>query len=112
MMFDRLIALSQEKTSEKRGDLLIWISELFTEGAENYTDAETRLFGDILCRLVDQVSVDVRAQFSEQMAPLSCTPRAVAMRRIGLQARMRPSPWRKPCRRSSACCWARWASRA
>ena len=79
-MFDRLIALSQEKTSEKRGDLLIWISELFTEGAEDYTDAETRLFGDILCRLVDQVSVDVRAQFSEQMAPLSCTPRAVAMR--------------------------------
>ncbi|WP_370677236.1 DUF2336 domain-containing protein [Pleomorphomonas sp. PLEO] len=79
-MFDRLIALSQEKTSEKRGDLLIWISELFTEGADNYTDAETRLFGDVLCRLVDQVSVDVRAQFSEQMAPLSCTPRAVALR--------------------------------
>ncbi|SFM89222.1 Uncharacterized conserved protein, DUF2336 family [Pleomorphomonas diazotrophica] len=80
MMFDRLIALSQEKSSEKRRDLLVLISELFTDGAENYTDAETRLFGDILCRLVDQVSVDVRAQFSEQMAPLSCTPHAVALR--------------------------------
>lgn len=80
MMFDRLIALSQEKSSEKRRDLLVLISELFTDGAENYTDAETRLFGDILCRLVDQVSVDVRAQFSEQMAPLACTPHAVALR--------------------------------
>lgn len=80
MMFDRLIALSQERSSEKRRDLLVLISELFTDGAENYTDAETRLFGDILCRLVDQVSVDVRARFSEQMAPLSCTPHSVARR--------------------------------
>ena len=80
MMFDRLIALSQGKTREKRRDLLVLISELFTDGAENYTDAETRLFGDVLCRLVDQVSVDVRAQFSERMAPLSCTPHAVALR--------------------------------
>ena len=80
MMFDRLIALSQGKTREKRRDLLVMISELFTDGAENYTDAETRLFGDVLCRLVDQVSVDVRAQFSERMAPLSCTPHAVALR--------------------------------
>lgn len=80
MMFDRLIALSQGKSREKRRDLLVLISELFTDGAENHTDAETRLFGDILCRLVDQVSVDVRAQFSERMAPLSCTPHAVALR--------------------------------
>ncbi|CAI9416908.1 hypothetical protein ANOBCDAF_03841 [Pleomorphomonas sp. T1.2MG-36] len=80
MMFDRLIALSQGKTREKRRDLLVLISELFTDGAENYTDAETRLFGDVLCRLVDQVSVDVRAQFSERMAPLACTPHAVALR--------------------------------
>lgn len=79
-MFDRLIALSQEKSSDSRRDLLILISELFTDGAENYTDAETKLFGDILCRLVDQVSVDMRAQFSEQMAPLACTPHAVALR--------------------------------
>lgn len=80
MLFDRLIALSQEKSSEKRRDLLVLISELFTEGAENHSDAETKLFGDILCRLVDQVSVDVRAQFSEQMAPLACTPHSVALR--------------------------------
>lgn len=79
-MFNRLIALSQGRSSEKRRDLLVLISELFTDGAETYTDAETRLFGDILCRLVDQVSVDVRAQFSERMAPLSCTPHAVALR--------------------------------
>jgi hypothetical protein len=79
-MFDRLIALSQDKSTDKRRDLLIWISELFTDGAENYTDAETQLFGDILCRLVEQVSVDVRAQFSEQMAPLRRTPHALAVR--------------------------------
>ncbi|WP_026792708.1 DUF2336 domain-containing protein [Pleomorphomonas oryzae] len=80
MLFDRLIALSQEKTSEKRRDLLVLISELFTDGAGNHSDAETKLFGDILCRLVDQVSVDVRAQFSEQMAPMACTPHSVALR--------------------------------
>ncbi len=79
-MFNRLIALSHHKSSDKRGDLLIWTSELFADGADNYSDAETELFGDILCRLVDQVSVDVRAQFSEQMAPLRRTPHAVAMR--------------------------------
>lgn len=79
-MFDRLISLSQKKNSDSRRDLLVLMSELFTDGAENYTDAETRLFGDILCRLVDQVSVDARAKISEQMAPLSRTPRALAMR--------------------------------
>ncbi|PIO97385.1 DUF2336 domain-containing protein [Pleomorphomonas carboxyditropha] len=80
MMFDRLIALSQEKSSDSRRDLLVLISELFTDGAENHTDAETKLFGDILCRLVDQVSVDVRARVSAEMAPLGYTPRALALR--------------------------------
>jgi len=80
MMFDRLIALSQEKSSDSRRDLLVLISELFTDGAENHTDAETKLFGDILCRLVDQVSVDVRARVSAEMAPLRSTPRALARR--------------------------------
>ena len=37
MMFDRLIALSQGKTREKRRDLLVLISEMFTDGAETYT---------------------------------------------------------------------------
>ena len=79
-MFDQLIALSQNKSSDSRRDLLTSISELFTEGAETYTDTETQLFSDILCRLVDQVSVDVRAQLSQRMAPLAVTPRDVAFR--------------------------------
>jgi hypothetical protein len=38
------------------------------------------LFADVLCRLVDQVPVDARAQLSHKLAPLSFTPHAVALR--------------------------------
>lgn len=79
-MFTRLLTLSQDKSSDSRRELLKSISELFTDGAETYSDTETQLFGDILCRLVDQVSVDVRADMSRQMAPEARTPRAVALR--------------------------------
>lgn len=79
-MFARLLTLSQDKSSDSRRELLKSISELFTDGAETYSDTETQLFSDILCRLVDQVSVDVRADMSQQMAPEGRTPRAVALR--------------------------------
>lgn len=79
-MFDRLIALSQDKSSDSRRELLKSISELFTDGAETYSDAEAQLFSDIFCRLVDQVSLDVRAEMSRQMAPEARTPHAVALR--------------------------------
>ncbi len=79
-MFARLLTLSQDKSSDSRRELLKSISELFTDGAETYSDVETELFSDILCRLIDQVSVDVRADMSQQMAPEARTPRAVALR--------------------------------
>lgn len=79
-MFSRLLTLSQDKSSDSRRELLKSISELFTDGSETYSDSETQLFSDILCRLVDQVSVDVRADMSQQMAPEARTPRDVALR--------------------------------
>lgn len=79
-MFDHLIALSQNASSDSRADLLNSLFALFTDRGESQTDREAQLFADILCRLVDQVSVDARAQLSHRLAPLAFTPHAVALR--------------------------------
>ncbi|WP_026792707.1 DUF2336 domain-containing protein [Pleomorphomonas oryzae] len=79
-MFDQLIALSQETSSTSRADLLKSLSGLFADGVESHTDRETELFADILCRLIDQVSIEARAELSHRLAPLTFTPHAVALR--------------------------------
>lgn len=79
-MFDDLIALSQDKSRQTRADLLKSLARLFTDGGEGHSEREAGLFADILCRLVDQVSVNERAQLSHKLAPLAFTPHAVALR--------------------------------
>lgn len=79
-MSDDLIALSLDGSRQSRADLLKSLARLFVEGGGNHTEREAELFADVLCRLVDQVPVDARAQLSRRLAPLAYTPHALALR--------------------------------
>lgn len=73
--FSDLLALAQDRSSEKRRSIMQKISDLFIDGIEDHTDQEMVLFGDIFCRLLGQVSVDDKVMLSQRVAGLSQTPR-------------------------------------
>lgn len=79
-MFNEIMALVHDRSSEKRAALFRMISDLFAEDAELHSDRELVLFGDVLARLLDQVGLIERIRFSERVAPISSTPRLVALR--------------------------------
>lgn len=79
-MFNEIMALVHDRSTEKRTALFRMISDLFAEDAELHSDRELLLFGDVLSRLLDQVAVVERVRFSERVAPMPVTPRAVVMR--------------------------------
>lgn len=75
-----LVELAQETSSDKRRELLQEISNLFVDGAQDHSDRETMLFGDVLGRLLDQVPVEDRAELSNKVAALDQTPRDLALK--------------------------------
>lgn len=75
-----LVDLARESSSDKRRELLQEVSNLFVDGADAHSDRETLLFGDVLARLLDQVSVDDRAAVSSKVAGLERTPRELALK--------------------------------
>ncbi|MEM8812591.1 MAG: DUF2336 domain-containing protein [Pseudomonadota bacterium] len=78
VMIEELTSLAREKSSEKRRELLGRVSDLFFDGAENYSDNETFLFGDVLTSLLDDVDVDVQVELSERVATEDRAPRNLA----------------------------------
>lgn len=79
-MFNEIMSLVHDRSTEKRTALFRMISDLFAEDAELHSDRELVLFGDVLGRLLDQVGLLDRVRFSERVAPIRQTPRAVALK--------------------------------
>ncbi|WP_407049859.1 DUF2336 domain-containing protein [Methyloraptor flagellatus] len=75
-----LLDLAREESSDRRRELLQEVSNIFVDGAENHTDRELVLFGEVLGRLLDHVSVDDRAAFSSRVAALAQTSRDLALK--------------------------------
>lgn len=75
-----LVELAREESSEKRRELLNEVSNIFVDGAESHNDRELVLFGEVLGRLLDHVTVDDRADFSQRVAALAQTPRDLALK--------------------------------
>ena len=54
LMFTELKYLAEERSAEKRLDLLRKISDLFFAGIDMHSEAETSLFNEVIERIVDQ----------------------------------------------------------
>lgn len=77
-MIDELTSLAREKSSEKRRELLGRVSDLFFDGAENYTDQEAVLFGDVLTSLLDDVDTNSKVDLSTKLAVEDHAPHQLA----------------------------------
>jgi len=79
-LFEELSLLATEKSSERRRELLSSIADMFYAPAvEVHTDSERQHFADIVGRLLKDVRVAGRAEFSTRIAPDARTPHAVAL---------------------------------
>lgn len=65
---EKLIALAEEPSSDKRRELLREVSDLLFGAPASYSAVEMKLFGDVLTALLDHVEGEARQQFAEQLA--------------------------------------------
>ncbi len=74
LMFAELKSLAEERSSEKRLDLLRKIADLFFAGIDNHSESETSLFNDVIEHIVDQVSHDAKIDVATNLATLPGFP--------------------------------------
>ena len=74
LMFMELKYLAEERSAEKRLDLLRKISDLFFAGIDMHSEAETSLFNEVIERIVDQISGDAKIDVATNLATLPGFP--------------------------------------
>jgi uncharacterized protein (DUF2336 family) len=72
-VLDRLADLARETSSERRRELLNGVCDLFL-AAETPTREQGDLFGDIVRRVLEDVTTDARAEFSGRVAHSDTVP--------------------------------------
>lgn len=77
-VYDSLVALAHEKSSDQRRTLLSGLTDMFLDNDDNLSDKESTLFADVMCRVLDQVEVVARAELAGRVADSPNTPTAVA----------------------------------
>lgn len=75
---DGLERLARETSSEKRRELLLGLTDLFLEGMDNIADRESHLFGDVVCRILDDVVMEARRDLAQRVADFDNLPPDVA----------------------------------
>jgi uncharacterized protein (DUF2336 family) len=74
LMFAELKSLAEERSSEKRLDLLRKITDLFFAGIDGHSESENSLFNDVIERIVDQVQRDAKIDVATNLATLPGFP--------------------------------------
>ncbi|WP_114007949.1 DUF2336 domain-containing protein [Cohaesibacter intestini] len=77
-MLDTITDLAREKSSDKRRELLGRVADMFFDGAEHHSQKEAVIFRDIVLKMLDDVDLEGRAEFSERAAPHDSLPSDVA----------------------------------
>ncbi|WP_319411982.1 DUF2336 domain-containing protein [uncultured Cohaesibacter sp.] len=78
-MLSNITDLAREKSSDKRRELLGRVADLFFDGAENHTEQGTLIFRDIVLKMLNDVSLEGRAEFADRVATETRLPNEVAM---------------------------------
>jgi uncharacterized protein (DUF2336 family) len=74
LIFSELKYLAEERSPEKRLDLLHKIADLFFAGIDMHTEAETSLFNEVIERIVDQISHHAKIDVATNLATLPGFP--------------------------------------
>jgi hypothetical protein len=83
LMFTELKYLAEERSPEKRLDLLHKITDLFFAAIDMHSEAETSLFNEVIERFVDQISRDAKIDVATNLATLPGFPLPV-VRKLAL----------------------------
>lgn len=75
-MLEDLAKIAEERSSEKRVELLRRITDLYIDKLGRHTKAEAYLFDDILSKIVDRLPRDAKIHSSVHLAALPEAPRA------------------------------------
>ncbi len=73
-MYAELKHLAEERSSEKRLDLLRKITDLFFAGIDRHSEAETSLFNEVMETIVDKISREAKIDVSTNLAILPGFP--------------------------------------
>jgi uncharacterized protein (DUF2336 family) len=74
MIYQQLTSIAAERSPEKRLELLHKVTDLYFEGVGEHTDAETFLFNDIMDKIVEMFSRDLKRKVSASLAILPDFP--------------------------------------
>src|SRR6478752_4019365 len=83
MLLDRLSGLAEERSSERRIELLREITDLFLDDVEGHSTNEMALFDDVMTRIADDVSQTARAELAERVSAIPRAPKALLLRLAG-----------------------------
>jgi len=64
----------QRGSAKKRTETLHRITDLFLQGANEYSDEHVALFDDVLGRLIEEIEAKARAELSRRLAPVENAP--------------------------------------
>jgi uncharacterized protein (DUF2336 family) len=71
--YSKLLELAHENSSEKRRELLNDVTDLFFDSAEQRSDIESNMFGELMAKVAYELDVEVRkdltARFADGSAP-------------------------------------------
>ena len=73
-MHQELTRIAAERSPEKRLELLHKVTDLYLDGVDTYSKTETYLFNEIMEKIVDQFSRDLKREVSSNLALLPDFP--------------------------------------
>jgi uncharacterized protein (DUF2336 family) len=87
----QLIALAREDSSEKRGQLLNEITDVFMAAPDRYTSSEMQHFDVIMSKVTESVEAQLRRQIAEKLADAPTAPKGL-LRQLALDEIMVAEP--------------------
>jgi uncharacterized protein (DUF2336 family) len=67
-------------SASQRSDVLHKVTDLFLQGAEDFSDEQTSLFDDVFCHLVEKIERNALIELSGRLAPINAAPINVVRR--------------------------------
>jgi len=61
-------------SAQRRAEILMHVTDLFTRGSARFSDDEIALFDDVITRLAVQIEVSVRSLLAQRLAPIANAP--------------------------------------
>jgi uncharacterized protein (DUF2336 family) len=83
MLHQELTRIAAERSPEKRLELLHKVTDLYLDGVETHTPSETYLFNEIMERIVDLFSRDLKRRVSANLAILPDFPSNIVRKLAG-----------------------------